>query len=75
MASEHHQGGFLDAIAQDGVKAVAGDRIGLAAQDAGGDVLDFHDIEQAEFAPFVVEKQIDIGVRPSLAAGGGAEQP
>src|ERR1700761_1535276 len=73
-SSEDRDGGHFDAVPQDRVQAAAGYRVRLASKNSGGDVLDLHDVEEAEFAPFMVKKQIDVRSRPGFPASGGAEQ-
>ncbi len=46
-SSKHRDGGFFDTIPQDRVQTGSGERNGVATENAGGDILDFHDIEQA----------------------------
>jgi hypothetical protein len=74
-SSKHQQCGIFDTIAQDRVQAAAGHDIGVAPEDAGRDILYLHDIEQTQFAPFMVEKKVDVRIRARVAAGGGPEQP
>ena len=50
------------------MQAVARHDVRLAAEDAGSALLDIHDFEQAERTLFMVEKQVDVGIVPRLAA-------
>jgi hypothetical protein len=74
-SSKHQQGGIFDAIPQDRMQAAAGHDVGIAPQNASRDFLYLHDIEQAQFASFMVEKEVDVRIRARVPAGGGAEQP
>ena len=42
------------------MQTAAGHDIGVAPKNAGRDFLHLHDIEQAQFAPLMVEKEIDV---------------
>jgi hypothetical protein len=74
-SSKHQQGGIFDTIPQDRVQVAACYDICIAPEDAGRDVLYLHDIEQAQFAPFMVEKKVNVRIRARVPAGGGPEQP
>src|ERR1700733_4513662 len=64
----------LDVRSQHLVQAVVGHDVGLPAEDACGVVLHVHQLEETEFAFFVVEKQIDGGIVARLATRRRAEQ-
>ena len=46
------------------MQAVARHDVGLVAEDARGALLHVHKFEEAELALFVVEKQVNVGIRP-----------
>jgi hypothetical protein len=50
------------------MQAAAGHHIGAAAKDFDGAFLDGHKFEQSQLAALMIEKQIDVGVAPSLVA-------
>jgi hypothetical protein len=73
-ALEYGHRGRFDPLAQSFVQAVSCHDVGFTAKDFGGALLDVHQLEQLKRALLVIEKQIDIGIPPRLAAGGRAEQ-
>ncbi len=56
------------------MQAAPGHDVGLAAEDFGGALLHVHQLEQAELAAGVIEKQIDVRIRARVATRGRTEQ-
>ena len=56
------------------MQTVARHNVGLAAEYVGGVSLHVHQFEEAELSLFIIEKQINVGILPGLAARRGAEE-
>jgi hypothetical protein len=52
----------FDLLPQHLVQAIPGHDVGLAAEDAGGVLLNVHQLEQTELALFVVEKKANVTI-------------
>jgi hypothetical protein len=72
--SEHLQRCGPDAVFQKRMKTAARRDVRLAAKRTGCGFLDIYQLEQADGAFGMVEKEIDVGIFPALPACHGAEQ-
>jgi hypothetical protein len=52
------------------VQTAPGHDVGLVPQDAGRGFLGVHQLIEADGADWMIEKQIDVGVRARLITGG-----